>query len=60
MRKQKISISLSRKNLDFIKYYQAEHHYSSRIDVIKEAIRLLEQAYLEGCYLEANKEIDHD
>ena len=55
---QKLSISLPRQQYDFIENYQAEHHYKTRSEVIKEALDLLQQRYLEGCYREANQEID--
>lgn len=60
MRAQKFSISLPQQQCDFIENYQAEHHYKSRSEVIKEALYLLQQMQLESCYLEANKEIEHD
>jgi antitoxin ParD1/3/4 len=59
MRAQKFSISLPQQQCDFIENYQAEHHYKSRSEVIKEALYLLQQMQLESCYLEANKEIEH-
>jgi antitoxin ParD1/3/4 len=55
---QKLSISLPKQQYDFIENYQAEHHYKTRSEVIKEALDLLQQRYLEGCYREANQEID--
>ncbi len=60
MNTQKLSISLPQKQYEFIENYQAEHHYKSRSEVIREALRLLQQAQLESCYQEANQEIDND
>ena len=59
MHAQKFSISLPQQQCDFIESYQAEHHYKSRSEVIKEALYLLQQRQLESCYLEANEEIDN-
>ncbi len=55
---QKLSISLPKQQCDFIKEYQAEHHYKTRSEVIKKAIYLLQQVRLEVQYWEANQEID--
>lgn len=60
MNVQKISISLPRKQYEFIENYQTEHHYKSRSEVIREALRLLQQVQLEACYQEANQELDDD
>ena len=58
MQAQKLSISLPKEQYDFIEGYQAEHHYKSRSEVIREALYLLQQVQLESCYQEANQEID--
>ena len=58
MHAQKISISLPQQQYEFIEAYQAEHHYKSRSEVIKEALYVLQQVELERCYLAANQEID--
>lgn len=58
MNVQKISISLPQQQYDFVEYYQAEHHYKNRSEVIRAALSLLQQKQLETCYQEANKEID--
>ena len=58
MHTQKISISIPLQQYEFIEDYQAQHHYKSRSDVIRDALYLLQQAQLEACYLEANKEVD--
>jgi len=58
MQAQKLSISLSGQQYDFIEAYKAEHHYKSRSEVIKKALYLLQQLELEACYREANDEID--
>lgn len=60
MQAQKLSISLPKEQCDFIEGYQAEHHYKSRSEVIREALHLLQQAQLESCYLAANQEIEDD
>lgn len=60
MHAQKLSISLPQEQYKFIKGYQAEHHYKTRSQVIKEAVYLLQQAQLESCYREANQEINDD
>lgn len=44
---------MSRQQYDFLENYQMEHHYKTRSAVIKEALDLLQ-----GCYREANEEID--
>ena len=54
----KLSISLPKQQCEFIEYYQAEHHYKSRSEVIKKAIYLLQQQHLESHYRDANHEID--
>lgn len=59
MNVQKLSISLPQKQVDFINFYQLEHHYRTRSEVIKEALTLLQQSQLEACYREANSEIDN-
>ena len=59
MHAQKLSISLSAQQCEFIEHYQMEHHYKSRSEVIKEAIYLLQQKQLEMDYKAANQEIDH-
>ncbi len=60
MHTYKLSISLPQQQFDFIDSYQAEHHYKTRSEVIRDAIYLLQQAQLEACYREANKEINPD
>ena len=60
MHTQKLSISLPEEQYEFIQNYQAEHHYKTRSEVIKEAIHLLQQIQLEACYQAANQEIDTD
>lgn len=60
MRTQKLSISLPQQQFDFIQSYQAEHHYKSRSEVIKEALSFLQKRQLEACYMEASQEIDMD
>lgn len=58
METQKISISLSRQQFDFIENYQTEHPYRTRSKVISEALYLLQQTQLEACYREAAHETD--
>lgn len=57
---QKISISLPKQQFDFIEHYQAEHHYKTRSEVIRDALYLLQQKQLEACYREANQELEND
>jgi len=57
---QKISISVPKPLYDFIGSYQESHNCKSRSEVINQALYLLQQMQLEGCYKEANKEIDKD
>ncbi|MHB1947768.1 MAG: ribbon-helix-helix domain-containing protein [Gammaproteobacteria bacterium] len=57
---QKISISLPQQQYDFIEHYQAEHHYKSRSEVIRDALYLLQQKQLEACYREASQELEND
>lgn len=57
---QKISVSLPQQQYEFIENYQAEHHYKTRSEVIKDALNLLQQAQLEHYYQEANQELDND
>lgn len=54
----KLSISLPIQQCEFIENYQAEHHYKSRSEVIRDALYLLQQANLESHYREANSELD--
>lgn len=56
---QKISISLPRKQYEFLENYQTSHHYKTRSEVIQKALYLLQQAQLEACYREASKELDN-
>ncbi len=58
MHVQKVSISLSKQQCEFIERYQDEHHLKTRSEVIKKAIYLLQQKQLESYYRQANKEID--
>lgn len=58
MSTQKLSISLSQQQYEFIEHYQVEHHYKTRSDVIKKALYLLQQAQLEACYHNATQETD--
>ncbi|MDP3560030.1 MAG: ribbon-helix-helix domain-containing protein [Legionellaceae bacterium] len=60
MNAQKLSISLPYEQCAFIDDYQAENHLKTRSEVIKAAIYLLQQSYLESCYREANQEINSD
>ena len=59
MNTYKLSISLPQQQYEFLEHYQAEHHYKTRSEVIKEALYLLQQTQLEACYRSANQEIDH-
>ncbi|OGT42472.1 MAG: hypothetical protein A3F42_03990 [Gammaproteobacteria bacterium RIFCSPHIGHO2_12_FULL_37_34] len=56
---QKLSISIQKQQYEFIENYQAEHHYKTRSEVIREALNLLQQTELEAYYCEANQELDH-
>ena len=47
MHSQKLSISLSKNQCDFIEHYSVEHQIKSRSEVIKEALYLLQQRELE-------------
>ena len=58
MHAQKLSISLPKQQCEFIENYQAEHHYKTRSEVIREALYLLQQTHLEVHYREANREIN--
>ncbi len=60
MNTQKLSISLPQQQYEFLENYQAEHHYSTRSEVIKEALQLLQQIELEAHYKEANAELNND
>lgn len=60
MNNQKLSISLPQQQYEFIKNYQAAHHYKTRSEVIKEALYLLQQTQLEACYREAGQELNND
>lgn len=60
MHTQKLSISLPQAQYEFIENYQAERHYKTRSEVIREALHLLQQVQLEAYYQEANQEIDND
>ncbi len=56
---QKLSISIPQQQFEFIEKYQAQHHYKTRSEVIREALYLLQQTQLEACYKEASQEIDN-
>jgi antitoxin ParD1/3/4 len=58
MQAQKISISITKQQYEFIGDYQAEHHCKTRSEVIQEALYLLQQKQLESYYRQANNEID--
>ncbi len=58
MHAQKLSISLSAQQVDFMTDYQIKHHCKSRSDVINVALNLLQKTQLEAYYREANAEID--
>lgn len=58
MHAHKLSISLPLQQYEFIKNYQMVQHLQTRSEVIKEALCLLQQKYLEVCYSEASKEVD--
>jgi antitoxin ParD1/3/4 len=60
MNTYKLSISLPQQQYEFVEHYQAEHHYKTRSEVIKEALYLLQQTQLEACYRNATQEIDSD
>jgi len=60
MQAQKISISLPQEQCQFIETYQAEHHYKTRSEVIREALYLLQKLQLESYYQEANQELNAD
>lgn len=60
MQSQKLSISLSKQQCEFIEHYLVDHKIKNRSEVIKEALYLLQQRELETCYREANQDIDHD
>ena len=56
---QKLSISLPQQQYEFVEHYQAEHHYKTRSEVIKEALYLLQQTQLEAYYHDASQEVDN-
>lgn len=58
MRTQKVSVSIPRQLYEFIEEYQQAHHYSSRSQVIADALTVLREKQLEAYYLAAEKEID--
>lgn len=58
MRSQKLSISLPKRQCEFIEHYLLDHHIKNRSEVIQEALYLLQQKELEACYKAANQEID--
>jgi antitoxin ParD1/3/4 len=58
MNTQKLSISLPQQQYEFLQHYQAEHHYKTRSEVIREALYLLQQTQLEISYREASQEVD--
>lgn len=55
---EKMSISLPKQLVSFVAEYQVEHDYHSRSEVIREALKLLQQKQLEHAYCEASKEVD--
>lgn len=60
MQSQKLSISLSKQQCDFIEHYLIDHKIKNRSEVIKTALYLLQQKELEAYYKEANQEINND
>ncbi len=60
MRTQKLSVSLPQPLYEFVEQYQIQQHCKTRSEVVSEALRLLQQHYLEQCYQEANAELDDD
>lgn len=58
MSAEKLSISLPPNLVLFVKEYQASYNYSSKSEVIQEAIKLLRTKELENEYYAAGKEID--
>lgn len=57
---EKLSVSLPRSLVSFVKEYQINHRCKSQSEVIKEALKLLRLKELEASYLAANAEIDSD
>jgi len=58
MRTEKLSISLPKAMVYFLQDYQEAHELNSRSEVIKKALKLLQQIELEQHYKEASKEVD--
>lgn len=56
MPSDKISISLSHRNLRFVETYRARRHRRNRSQVFEEALELLRKKELEASYKEASKE----
>ena len=60
MHTHKISISLPNQLFDFIENYQASHQLTTRSEVIKKALQLLQRTQLEVAYREAAAETNYD
>jgi antitoxin ParD1/3/4 len=60
MQAQKLSVSLSKEQYEFVAQYQAGAQCKNRSEVVKRALYLLQQQYLQSCYQEANQEIIDD
>lgn len=58
MHTEKLSISLPKQMVYFLENYQQAHELHSRSEVIKRALKLLQQIELEQHYKEASREVD--
>lgn len=57
---QKISVSLPKNLISFVKDYKSEHHLKSDSEVMAIALKNLEKSYLEICYAQSAKEMKND
>lgn len=55
---QKFSISVPKHLYDFVSMYQSSENLNSRSEVMVEALKTLQQKYLEECYKEADNDSD--
>lgn len=54
---QKISVSMPRNLINFLKEYKNENHLRSDSEVVTIALKNLEKTYLENCYMQSAKEM---
>ena len=57
---QKLSVTLPSNIIDFIKEYKTKNNLRSDSEAVHQAIKLLQNSYLEKCYTESAHELAHN